>query len=115
MGSARVVILTTVGARTGKLRKAPLIRVAHGGVYAVIASDSGSPKDPGWYFNLLAHPQARLRDGAVVHDFIAREVTGEERGQWWARALTSNPHYDEYQEKVTRVIPVLVLEDPDRS
>lgn len=112
MGPARVVILTTVGARSGKLRKVPLIRVEHAGVYAVVASDSGSPKDPGWYFNLLAQPKAQLRDGAAVHEVLAHEATGDERDEWWARALISNPHYAEYQEKVARVIPVLVLERP---
>lgn len=112
MGPARVVILTTVGAKSGKLRKAPLIRVEHDGLYAVVASASGAPKHPSWYFNLLAHPDVHLQDGAEQHDLVAREVTGDERAQWWARALISNPHYAEYQEKVSRLIPVIVLEEP---
>lgn len=114
MGPARVVILTTVGAKSGKLRKVPLIRVEHDGAYAVVASDSGSPKHPSWYFNLLAHSTARLQDGAEVRDMMAHETSGDERAKWWERALVSNPHYAEYQEKVSRVIPVLVLEELDR-
>ncbi len=110
MGPARVVILTTVGAKSGKLRKVPLIRVEHDGTYAVVAADSGSPKNPGWYFNLLAHPTTRLQDGAEIHDMVAHEASGEERAEWWERALVSNPHYDEYQAKVTRIIPLLVLQ-----
>ncbi len=110
MGSARVVILTTLGARTGKLRKVPLIRVENDGVYAVVASDSGSAKNPGWYFNALAQPNVQLQDGSTRIDMIAHEAVGEERTYWWARALESNPQYSDYQAKVSRTIPLLVLE-----
>lgn len=111
MGPARVVILTTVGARSRKLRKVPLIRVEHDGVYAVVASASGAPKHPGWYFNLRADPHVHLQDDATQHDMVAREVTGDERAQWWARALISNPQYAQYQQTVSRLIPVIVLEE----
>lgn len=113
MGPARVVILTTVGARSGKVRKVPLIRVENDGAYAVVASDSGSPKHPGWYFNVLAEPKVQLQDGPERLNLIAHEAVGEERTQWWARALKSNPQYADYQAKVDRTIPLLVLERLD--
>ena len=112
MGAARVVILTTVGVKTGKLRKVPLMRVENDGAYAVVASDSGSPQHPGWYFNVLAHPTVQLQDGSALMDMVAHEAVGEERIQWWTRALESNPQYADYQAKVSRMIPLLVLEKP---
>ena len=110
MGSARVVVLTTLGSHTGKVRKVPLIRVEKDGAYAVVASASGSPRHPGWYFNILADPSVRLQDGAEVFEMVAHEAMGDERATWWARALESNPQYDDYQSKTTRTIPLLVLE-----
>jgi deazaflavin-dependent oxidoreductase (nitroreductase family) len=104
------VILTTRGRRTGKLRKTPLMRVEHDGTYAVVASLGGSPKHPVWYFNLLADPAVTLQDGEQVMDLRAREVTGDEKKQWWARANEAWPSYDEYQAKTDREIPVIVLE-----
>lgn len=91
VGGRAVVVLTTVGARTGLLRKTPLMRVEHGGAYAVVASMAGGATHPQWYANVLAHPQVELRDGRVVHDLVARELTGAERSRWWSRACTAFP------------------------
>lgn len=108
-----VIVLTSVGARTGKLRKTPLMRVEHDGDYAVVASLGGAPKHPVWYYNLAANPHVELQDGADKHDYIAREVHGEERELWWARAVETWPDYAEYQTKTTRTIPVFVLSRRD--
>jgi deazaflavin-dependent oxidoreductase (nitroreductase family) len=105
-----VVLLTTVGARTGLLRKTPLMRVEHAGCYAAVASTAGGPDHPAWYANALAHPAVDLRDGAVVHSLLAREPTGEERSRWWSRACTAFPSYVDYQSRTRRRIPVLLLE-----
>lgn len=105
-----VVILTTVGARSGKLRKTPLMRVEHDGAYAVVASLGGAPKNPVWYHNIRNHPHVELRDGPASQDMTAREVVGEEKDVWWARALEDLPDYAEYQKKTERQIPVFVLE-----
>ncbi|GGZ84284.1 nitroreductase family deazaflavin-dependent oxidoreductase [Streptomyces echinoruber] len=108
-----VVLLTTRGARSGKLRKTPLMRVEHEGRYAVVASQGGAPRHPQWYFNLKADPRAKVRDGPVKRDVVAREVTGEERAAWWERAVAAFPPYAEYQERTSRRIPVFVLEPAD--
>lgn len=108
-----VVLLTTRGARSGKLRKTPLMRVEHEGRYAVVASLGGAPRHPVWYHNLKADPQVELRDGQVLQDMTAREVTGEEKAKWWERAVAAFPPYADYQEKTDRVIPVFVLEPRD--
>ena len=105
-----VVILTTVGARSGGLRKTPLMRVEHEGRYAVVASLGGAPKHPVWYFNVLADPHVELQDGPRRQDMTAREVTGEEKAQWWERAVAAYPDYADYQAKTEREIPVFVLE-----
>ena len=105
-----VVIITNVGASSGKLRKTPLMRVEHEGRYAAVASQGGAPKHPAWYANFLAHPLVELQDGPVKRDYVAREVDGEEREQWWERAVAAFPPYAEYQRKTERRIPVLVLE-----
>ncbi len=105
-----VVIMTNRGARSGKLRKTPVMRVEHEGRYAAVASQGGAPKHPAWYANFLAHPHVELQDGAVKRDYVAREVDGEEREQWWERAVAAFPPYAEYQRKTERRIPVLVLE-----
>jgi deazaflavin-dependent oxidoreductase (nitroreductase family) len=104
-----IVLLTTVGAKTGMLRKTPLMRVEHQGEYAIVASFGGAAKNPVWYFNVVAEPSVQLRDGAVQQNMLAREVHGEERVTWWARAVESYPTYAEYQKKTDREIPVLVL------
>ncbi len=105
-----VIVLTSVGAKTGKLRKTALMRVEHDGWYAVVASKGGAPKHPVWYHNLVANPQVELQDGSAKRDYRARELAGEERETWWARAVAAWPDYARYQEKTTRTIPVFVLE-----
>jgi F420H(2)-dependent quinone reductase len=105
-----VVILTTIGAKSGKIRKSPLMRVEHDGSYAVVASQGGAPKHPVWYFNLVADPRVELQDGPVRQDMLAREVTGDEKAVWWARAVEAFPAYAEYQKNTDRQIPVFVLE-----
>ncbi|MBA4863149.1 nitroreductase family deazaflavin-dependent oxidoreductase [Streptomyces sp. PSKA54] len=105
-----VVVLTTRGARTGKIRKTPLMRVEHDGTYAVVASLGGAPSHPVWYHNIVADPRVELQDGPVRQDMTAREVTGKEKAVWWERAVEAWPDYAEYQKKTDRVIPVFVLE-----
>ena len=105
-----VVILTTRGARSGKLRKTPLMRVEHDGEYAVVASLGGAPKNPVWYYNVVADPHVELQDGPQKWDMVAREVTGDERALWWERAVEAYPDYADYQTKTDREIPVFVLE-----
>ena len=104
------VILTTKGRKSGKLRKSPLMRVEHDGVYAVVASQGGAPKHPVWYLNVLADPHVELQDGPVRQDMTARVVTGQEKAAWWERAIATWPAYAVYQTKTDREIPVLVLE-----
>ncbi|MFF2087668.1 nitroreductase family deazaflavin-dependent oxidoreductase [Nocardia sp. NPDC058176] len=104
-----VILLTTKGAKTGKLRKTPLMRVEHDGEYAVVASLGGAPKHPVWYYNIVAEPHVELRDGTVSKDYTAREVFGEEKALWWDRAVQVWPDYAEYQTKTDRQIPVFVL------
>ncbi|MFJ5775511.1 nitroreductase family deazaflavin-dependent oxidoreductase [Streptomyces sp. NPDC093094] len=105
-----VVVVTTVGARSGRIRKTPLMRVEHEGSYAAVASVGGAPKNPVWYHNLQADPRVELQDGPVKQDMKAREVTGEERQAWWERAVEAFPQYAEYQRMTDRTIPVFVLE-----
>ena len=105
-----VVLVTTRGAKSGKLRKVPLMRVEHDGVYAIVASLGGAPKHPVWYYNVKADPKVDLQDGTVTKDYVAREVTGEEKAVWWERAVAAYPDYADYQKKTTREIPVFVLE-----
>ena len=110
-----VVILTTTGARTGKIRKTPLIRIEQDGVYAVVASAGGAPENPAWYRNVIAHPTVRLQDRENIRALLAREVHGEEKARWWRIAETFWPHFPEYRAKAAdREIPVLLLESPDR-
>jgi F420H(2)-dependent quinone reductase len=105
-----VVVLTTLGRRTGKVRKTPLMRVEHEGAYAVVASLGGAPQHPVWYHNVVAHPRVELQDGPEKHEYVAREVAGAERELWWGRAVAAYRPYADYQEKTSRRIPVLVLE-----
>jgi deazaflavin-dependent oxidoreductase (nitroreductase family) len=105
-----VIILTTKGAKSDKIRKTPLMRVEHDGKYAVVASLGGAPKNPVWYYNVVANPLVELQDGPVRQDLTAREVTGEEKRQWWERAVSAYPDYADYQRKTDRQIPVFVLE-----
>src|SRR5882757_4739577 len=104
-----VIVLTSVGAKTGKLRKAPLMRVEHDGEYAVVASLGGAPKHPVWYYNLTTNPHVELQDGPVKKDYQAREVQGEEYAVWLERAIAVWPDYAEYQTKTTRTMPIFVL------
>ncbi len=109
-----VIVLTSLGARTGKLRKTPLMRVEHDGEYAVVASLGGAPKHPVWYYNLVANPHVELQDRGVKKEYQAREVRGAERAAWWDRAVAAWPDYASYQEKTDRTIPVFVLTPVDR-
>ena len=104
-----VILLTTIGAKSGKIRKTPLMRVEHGGEYAVVASLGGAPKNPVWYYNVKKHPRVELQDGTVTKDYEAREVFGDEKAIWWERAVAAWPDYANYQQKTDRQIPVFVL------
>ncbi|MFD4138709.1 MULTISPECIES: nitroreductase family deazaflavin-dependent oxidoreductase [unclassified Streptomyces] len=110
-----VIVLTTRGARSGKIRKTPLMRVEHDGRYAVVASLGGAPKHPVWYHNVVADPHVELQDGPVRRDMTAREVSGGEKALWWERAVAAFPDYAAYQEKTDREIPVFVLEQASSS
>jgi F420H(2)-dependent quinone reductase len=105
-----VVLVTMRGVKSGKLRKVPLMRVEHDGVYAIVASVGGAPKNPTWYANVKADPHVELQDGAVTKEYTAREVTGDEKAIWWARAVATYADYADYQRKTDRQIPVFVLE-----
>jgi deazaflavin-dependent oxidoreductase (nitroreductase family) len=104
-----IILLTTVGAKTGKLRKTPLMRVEHNGEYACVASLGGAPKNPVWYYNIAKNPRVELQDGSVTRDYDAREVFGDEKAVWWERAVQAYPDYADYQRKTDRQIPVFVL------
>ena len=104
-----VIIVTMRGNKTGKVRKTPLMRVQHDGEYALVASLGGAPKHPVWYYNLKAHPdEVAIQDGPSPIEVRVREVAGEERAEWWARAVAAYPPYAEYQESTERQIPVFV-------
>jgi deazaflavin-dependent oxidoreductase (nitroreductase family) len=105
-----IIVLTSVGAKTGKLRKTALMRVEHDGDYAVVASRGGAAKNPVWYYNLKENSHVELQDGSTTRDYRAREVTGDEKATWWDRALEVWPAYADYQKKTRRQIPVFVLE-----
>lgn len=109
MRDVPIILLTSVGAKSGKLRKTPLMRVEHGGEYAVVASKGGADDHPRWYHNLAEHPHVELQDGAERYDYEAREVSGDERTEWWQRAAAVWPDYDDYQTKTDRQIPLFVL------
>ena len=104
-----VIIVTSRGARSGKLRKVPLMRVEHDGEYAAVASLGGAPKNPVWYFNLVADPDVEVRDGTVVRAMTARELSGAEKATWWQRCVAAFPDYADYQARTDREIPVFVL------
>lgn len=110
-----VVMMSMRGRRTGAVRKIPVMRVEHNGVYAAVASKAGAPEHPLWYRNLLADPRVTLQDGTRSWQATAREVTGEERAAWWERCVSAYPPYAEYQERTDRLIPVLVLEPTPAS
>ena len=105
-----IVVITSRGLTSGKLRKNPVMRVEHDGVYAAVASKGGTPEDPAWVANFRADPRVVLQDGPGPHDYLAREAEGDERAEWWERAVAVYSPYAEYQEKTDRVIPVFLLE-----
>ena len=109
LGSRPIVVVTSVGARTGSLRKTALMRVEHDGEYAIVGSQGGSHEHPKWVANVRRHPHVELQDGAEKHDYTARELEGEERELWWRRANETWPAYDSYQEKTERDIPLVIL------
>jgi F420H(2)-dependent quinone reductase len=115
MQGVPIIVLTTLGARTGKLRKTALMRVEHDGVYAVVGSLGGAPKHPLWVHNIRANPHVELQDGAERHDYVAREAEGEERDEWLRRAIDTFPPYAGYVRRTTRVLPIFLLtrRDPD--
>jgi deazaflavin-dependent oxidoreductase (nitroreductase family) len=104
-----IIIVTTRGNKSGKLRKTPLMRVEHNGEYALVASMGGAPKNPVWYYNLLANPETvTIQDGAEPFEAHVREITGHERAVWWERAVAAYPPYAEYQQRTSRQIPVFI-------
>ncbi|MGY4771570.1 nitroreductase family deazaflavin-dependent oxidoreductase [Kribbella sp. CWNU-51] len=105
-----VVLLTMRGARSGKIRKVPLMRVEHHGVYAAVASLGGAPKRPVWYYNLKADPKLTLQDGDVTKEYVAREIEGAEYDEWWQRSVAAYPPYADYQTKTSRKIPQFLLD-----
>ncbi|WP_322409728.1 nitroreductase family deazaflavin-dependent oxidoreductase [Microbacterium invictum] len=108
-----IIVLTTVGAKSGGLRKTALMRVEHEGRYAVVASKGGAPEEPAWAANMRAHPHVELQDGAVTRDYLARELSGDEYAEWWNRSAEVWPDYNEYQKKTDRTIALFVLEPFD--
>ncbi len=108
-----IVLVTYRGARTGKLRKTPLMRVSHDGRYAAVASNGGQPTNPQWYASLRAEPVVDIQDGTVTREYTARELSGDEKALWWRRAVAAYPDYAEYQRRAGRQIPVFVLEPID--
>ncbi len=109
MGGVPIIVLTSVGARSGKLRKTPLMRVEHDGQYVVVASKGGAPEHPTWYHNLVTHPQVELQDGAVRRDYTARELADAERELWWERSVAVWPDYAQYATRTDRLIPLFLL------
>jgi len=105
-----VVIVTSIGASSGKIRKAPLMRVEYDGRYALVASQGGAPKHPTWYFNLMSHPHIELQDGPVPQDMTVRLLDGDEKAEWWERAVDAFPNYAVYQTRTDREIPVFLAE-----
>jgi deazaflavin-dependent oxidoreductase (nitroreductase family) len=105
-----VIVLTSRGTKSGKIRKTPLMRVEHDGSYAIVASKGGAPEHPVWYYNVVSDPHVELQDGPVRQDMTAREVTGAEKATWWERAVAAYPDYADYQKKTDRQIPVFVVE-----
>ena len=105
-----IIVLTSVGAKTGKLRKTALMRVEYAGLYAVVASLGGAARNPVWYYNLKKDPHVELQDGAITRDYTAREVSGAEKAVWWERAVETWPDYAKYKTRTDRQIPVFVLE-----
>jgi F420H(2)-dependent quinone reductase len=110
----RIVVITSIGAKSGKVRKNPVMRVERDGSYVAIASKGGAPEHPEWYYNFLAHPEVELQDRTEKHVYRARVLEGDERADWWQHAVETWPTYASYQEKTDREIPVFLLE-PTKS
>lgn len=110
----KVVILTTVGASSGSLRKTPVMRVEHDGEYVVVGSRGGAPKDPAWCANVRTHPRVELQDATVVMDCDVRELEGAERDIWWTRCVETFSNYGDYQKKTDRLIPLFLLAPSSR-
>jgi F420H(2)-dependent quinone reductase len=110
MNGKPVIVLTTKGHKSGKIRKIPLMKIEHNGTYAVFASDAGASTHPVWYHNLVAHPLVELQDGALKQDMRAREVLGEEKNEWWRRAEAALSGFPDYRARAGRGIPVFVIE-----
>ena len=110
MRGMKVIVVTSMGHGSGKLRKNPVMRVEHDGKYAAVASKGGAPDHPTWYRNLVEHPLVEVQDGPHKGDYTAREISGDERAEWWERAVAAFPDYADYQKKTDREIPVFVLE-----
>ena len=108
-----IIVLHTLGAKSGKIRKTPLMRVEHDGEYLVVASAGGAPNNPDWYHNIVDAPLVELQDGAVRKDYTPRELDGDERALWWDRAVEAYPPYAEYQTKTDRLIPIFLLTPVD--
>ena len=109
-----IIIVTTRGNKSGKVRKTALMRVEHDGEYALVASQGGMPTNPSWFYNLDADPNAIvIQDGPEPFDCVAREVTGDEKAIWWERSVAAYPPYAEYQAATDRVIPVFVARRAD--
>jgi deazaflavin-dependent oxidoreductase (nitroreductase family) len=105
-----IVVITSVGAKSGNLRKNPVMRVERDGAYLAVASKGGAPENPEWYYNFVAHPEVELQDGAEKHVYTARILEGEERADWWEHAVATWSTYASYQEKTDREIPLFLLE-----
>lgn len=104
-----IVVMTSKGAKSGYLRKTPIMRVEHEGEYLAVASKGGAPAHPMWYHNLVTHPQVEIQDGSIRKAYSVRELSGGEREEWWTRAVNAYPLYAEYAEKTDRLIPLLLL------
>jgi deazaflavin-dependent oxidoreductase (nitroreductase family) len=105
-----VVIVTNTGAKTGAVRKTPLMKVEQDGVYLAVGSKGGAPENPVWVYNLRQNPQVVVQDGPQTWEMTAREISGDERARWWDIAVAAFPNYADYQKKTERLIPVFVLE-----
>lgn len=103
-----IIVMTTVGHKSGKVRKVPLMRVEHEGRYAIVASKGGAPAHPGWYHNLMADPNVMIQDGPEPFEATVGLVTGDERQTWWDRSVAAYPPYAEYQDNTDREIPVFI-------
>ena len=107
-----IIVMTTIGHRTGLVRKVPLMKVEHEGQYAIVASKGGAKEHPGWYHNLMADPKVLVQDGPAPFETTVRLLSGEERAGWWERSVGAFSPYAEYQEKTDREIPLVITEPP---